>query len=203
MKPTSCIAVSVYAENCQRFRIQLYNRTNKDNFWAARENIPQKQWTRYYFDLNTEFQDNSNTNKHMYFEDQISNLQIYGDIIDSSSKLYIDDVVVYNATPESCITTLRKDFNAMESRYESLSGDTSEPSPLLNDLKKLHQLFIDTKDTRPEKLQDVFDSYKTTLDKTFLYTQMQSQFRIKTPAIAVGVDSAMRAYFAISSRLHI
>ncbi len=192
IKPTTCIAVSVYAENCHRFRVQLYNRTNKDNFWAARENIPQKQWTRYYFDLNTEFQDNSNTNKYMYFEDQISNLQIYGDVVDTSSKLYIDDVVVYNVTPESCIATLKKDFNALESRYDTVSSDVPESCPLLNKLNEHHQSFIDTKDLTPDELQKLLDTYKSTLDKTSLYTQMKSQFPIKQPAIAVGVDSAMR-----------
>ncbi|MDX9703056.1 MAG: GDSL-type esterase/lipase family protein [Candidatus Auribacterota bacterium] len=199
VKPTTYIALSVYAENCQRFRVQIFNRTNKDNFWAAREKLPQKQWIRYYFDLNSEFQDNENKNKHIFFEDQIGNIQIYGDVIDSSSRLYIDGVIVYHATPQSFTATLKKQFEDMESEYETIRTGLSESCPMLDRLIKLRNEFMQNSNDSPNALKTVFDNYKITLQNALLYTQTQSVFNIPEPRFAVGIDSAMRRISAYHS----
>lgn len=184
---TTYIGISVYPQNCQRFRVQLYNRTQKDNFWAARERLPQNQWTRYYFDLNSEFQDNENNDKYMFFEDIINNIQIYGDVIDSSSMLYIDDVIVYHAKPESYRATMLKQFNKLKPRYdEAIQHGTH------NQLRSMYDTIKNNSDLELPVLKENFDRFTRLLNRAQMSNTMRSTFKIDSPPLAVGYDSAMR-----------
>ncbi|MCD6459497.1 DUF4091 domain-containing protein [bacterium] len=189
--PSTYIAVSVYAESCKRFRLQIYNKTQNDNFWAAYINVPQKQWTRYYFDLNNDFQDNELKHKQIFFHDNISAINFYGDVIERTSKLYIDDIVVYNATLKSYNTTLDKQFNSLQQEFDKLKPFLN--FSVINKTITLHKNFVDNlKTSTPEKLQNILSEYKNLMFKSKMLIKTKKFFSVENPSFGVGYETAMK-----------
>ena len=189
--PSTCVAVSVYAENCRRFRLQLYNKTHKDNFWAAYIKVPQKKWTTYYFDLNKDFQDNEHKNKQIFFHDNITSINIYADITDDSSKLYIDEVIVYNATEQSYKSTLNKQFNEFKPEFDELSS-LSESKIIKKTIQLNNRFQKQFKNLSPEKLKNIFSEYKNLIFKSKMFINTTKIFSAKNPSFGVGYQTAMK-----------
>ena len=189
--PSTCAAISVYAENCKRFRLQIYNKTQNDNFWAAYIKIPQKKWTRFYFDLNNDFQDNENKNKKILFHDNITAINVFADVIDNSSKLYIDDVIIYNATEKSYRSTLIKQFNDIK-----LDIDALNPFSDFKIIKKtisLNQTFKNSlKKLSPDKLKNLLSEYENLVFRSKFFIKIKTVFNVDNPSFGIGFQNAMQ-----------
>jgi len=189
--PSTCVAISVYAENCRRFRLQIYNKNQNDNFWAAYIKVPQKKWTRYYFDLNKDFQDNEHKNKQIFFQDNITSINVYADVIDDTSKLYIDDVIVYNATEKSYKSTLNKQFNDLNPDFEEISH-FSAPQIIKKTISINKQFKKNFNKLSPAKLKTILSEYEKYLFKSKFHMKTKEIFNSQNPSFGIGYHNAMK-----------
>ena len=196
VSPTTYIAVSCYAVDCQRMRVQLHNRTQNDNFWAAQERIPQRQWITLYFDLNRDFQDNENRDKEIQFHDLFDAIQIYAGIISDESALYIDDVVVFNATPKSFTHTLQTEFKDLKKQFADLLFDATPNDPLVQTLSNLQSEIKSALTKMPAEnvaaLKDTVDRFKDLIHALTLKNKMNKEFPDLSSTFSVGYASPMR-----------
>ncbi|MEW6535193.1 MAG: glycoside hydrolase domain-containing protein [Candidatus Auribacterota bacterium] len=197
VKADMYIGVSCYADKCYRFRVQLYNKTKEDNFWAGRRKLPQKQWTRYYFSVNRDFFDNENKLKLMNEDDLITALQIYGDVSDPDAKLLVDDIVVFYASDRSFQNTLAYEAEKVIASIQSTDTTAVQHIPehtalleMVNSIKASLSVSLDRKSIIALE-KDVL-KLKKVWEKVSFAARMKSVFSQPNPVIGVGVSSAMK-----------
>lgn len=197
VKPDTYIALSCYADKCYRFRVQLYNQSQEDNFWAGRRKLPQRTWTRYYFNINKDFFDNSNKRNEIQLNDIISAIQIYGDITDKDAKLYIDDIDVYYATDASYAYTLEQQFEELNKNIDSATLDRIDTTSLFADMnKKKDELASDIPDASDKEtiiaLKKELDDLRALFERAVFLQNMRTQFGLENPSFGIGIELPLR-----------
>lgn len=189
------IAVTCYAVDCPRMRVQLNNQTQKDNFWAAKERIPQQTWTTLYFDLNKDFQDNEHLNKEIQFNDLLDTLQVYAEIVSDKTMLYIDDVIVYNATPESYTVTLQQSAARLGEQLAGILFDAQPNHPLVQQASNLLSDIKRELEPMPAnglvQLAQKIDTLEQTVQTLNRSVKMREAFGIDSVPFFVGYASPM------------
>jgi len=193
--PATYISVACYAVNCPRFRIQLVNKTQNDNFWAAKEDVPEKKWVRYFFDLNKDFVDNENTGKQIFFDDLITSLRVFGIKLSDESRLIIDDLEIYNASDKTFHEELTAQFDQLKKQIKAGLADITGGHPLIDKINSLSkEISLQLPKASGEDLsglKDKIDILAGLKDKLYFLNQMQAVFADNSPSLGIGYASPM------------
>lgn len=193
--PSTYIALTCYSKNCPRMRVQLFNKTQEDNFWAAREDLPDEKWVKLFFDLNKDFTDNEFNNKQIYFNDLITGFRVFGLPLSEESKLIVDNIEIFNASDKSFLETLTKEFQQIKRIVNVRLESATLNHPLIDKIKNL-SAEIDKQLPRSSadglcELKDKIDTLSKLSEKLDFLNQTEAVLGIKSPSIGVGYASAM------------